>query len=65
MTTREHRLAEFSSGKPEDGLPVELLCEDHAGTYTLPFPCRWTVGAWYNAATGAFIDARVVGWRRF
>jgi hypothetical protein len=36
MATREHRVAEFSTGTPTDGLPVELLCQDHAGTYVLP-----------------------------
>jgi hypothetical protein len=65
MATREHRVAEFSTGTPTDGLPVELLCEDHAGTYVLPFPCRWTDGACRNAASGAPIDARVVGWRTY
>jgi hypothetical protein len=63
MVTREYRLAEFSNSPPTEGLPVELLCEDHAGTYLLPFPCRWTDGAWHNGVSGALIDARVVGWR--
>jgi len=65
MATREHRIAEFSTDTPTDGLPVELLCEDKSGTYVLPFACRWIEGEWYNAATGAFIDARVVGWRAY
>jgi hypothetical protein len=63
MATREHRVAEFSTGTPADGVPVELLCEDKSGTYVLPFACCWTDGAWHNAASGAAIDARVVGWR--
>jgi len=21
--------------------PLELLCEDHVGTYVIPFLCRW------------------------
>lgn len=61
MATRKYRLAEFSTGAPIDGLAVELLCQDHAGTYVLPFPCRWSAGAWHNGVTGAAIDARVVG----
>jgi len=65
MTTREQRVAEFSTATPTDGLPVQLLCEDHAGTYVLPFACRWTGGAWHNANSGAVIDARIVGWRQY
>jgi hypothetical protein len=64
MATRQDRIDEFSTSTPPDGLPVELLCEDHAGTYLLPFPCRWMDGAWHNVASGALIDARVVGWRQ-
>jgi hypothetical protein len=64
MATRENRLAEFSSGTPTDDSKIELLCEDHAGTYVLPFACRWIDEAWRNASSGAVIDARVVGWRR-
>jgi hypothetical protein len=65
MATRDHRIAEFSTGKPSDGVPAQLLCEDHAGTYVLPFACRWTDGAWHNIASGAFIDAQVLGWREW
>ena len=65
MATREHRIAEFSTGKPVDDLPVELLCEDHAGTYALPFSCRWADGGWRHAVSGVPIDARVLGWRTY
>jgi hypothetical protein len=65
MATREHRIAEFSTDKPIGDLPVELLCEDHAGTYALPFPCHWIEGAWHNCVSGALIDVRVVGWRAY
>jgi hypothetical protein len=44
-------------------VPFEILCEDHNGTYLLPFLCHWTVGEWRNAATAEAIDARVIGWR--
>ena len=37
MATREHRIAEFSTDAPAAGAPMQLLCEDHAGTYVLPF----------------------------
>ena len=65
MATREHRIAEFSADEPIEGLAVQLLCEDHAGTYVLPFPCRWVAGAWHHAASGTVIDARIVGWRAY
>ena len=65
MATRERRIAEFSTEAPIDGVSVELLCEDKSGTYVLPFVCRWTEGAWYNVATGAFIDAQVLAWRPY
>ena len=65
MATRKDRIAEFSTDQPVIGLSVELLCEDHAGTYALPFPCRWIDGAWYHAVSGVLIDARVLGWRTY
>jgi hypothetical protein len=63
MATRDYRLGEFEQGGPPSGEPLELLCEDHVGTYALPYACQWTDGAWRNSNTGATISARVVGWR--
>jgi hypothetical protein len=38
MATRERRLAEFNgNGEPPPDQPVQVLCEDHSGTYQLPF----------------------------
>jgi hypothetical protein len=37
MATRDHRLAEFNQGPPPLGQQLQLLCEDHNGTYLLPF----------------------------
>jgi hypothetical protein len=65
MATREHRIGEFQTAPPIDGLSVELLCEDKSGTYSLNFPCRWRNGAWYGVATGTFIEAHVIGWRPY
>jgi SAM-dependent methyltransferase len=31
---------------------LELLCEDHVGTYVLPFPCRWSSGDWESVEIG-------------
>jgi hypothetical protein len=63
MATREHRLGEFRQDAPPTSTSIELLCEDHNGTYALPYPCRWTEGAWRNSATGDTIAVSVVGWR--
>ncbi len=64
MALRAERIAEFISDRaPDDGLRVQLLCEDHVGTYTLPFLCLWTGSGWANAATMTAVDADVLGWR--
>ncbi len=62
MTTRQQRLSEFNAGPPPDHT-VELLCEDHNGTYVLPYPCQWRDGAWHNSVSRKTIEAKVVGWR--
>jgi hypothetical protein len=65
MATRERRLAEFDgAGEPPPGLPLEVLCEDHSGTYQLPFACRYVDGKWRNDESGGtVVEATVVGWR--
>ena len=64
MATREKRLAQFDgNGDPPPDQPVEVLCEDHSGTYQLPFACRWIDGHWRNDRTGGMVEATVVGWR--
>jgi hypothetical protein len=64
MVTRQARLAEFPNPiDREGGVQFEILCEDHNGTYLLPFLCHWTAGEWRSSATGEAIDARVIGWR--
>ena len=63
MVTREKRLADFSSAPPTESKSLKLLCEDHSGTYVLPYPCRWTGDAWINAKSGHHIVAKVLGWR--
>jgi len=62
MATRGHRLAEFDQGVPPFGRPLKLLCEDHNGTYLLPYLCKWSGDAWCNSVTGVAIEAKVVGW---
>ncbi|MBB5048256.1 hypothetical protein HNR60_003019 [Rhodopseudomonas rhenobacensis] len=64
MATREKRLAEFNgNGDPLPDQLVELLCEDHSGTYQLPFACRMIDGEWRNAQSDGVVEATVVGWR--
>jgi hypothetical protein len=64
MATRERRLAEFNgNGEPPPDQPVQVLCEDHSGTYQLPFACRWVDGEWRNEQSGGIVEATVVGWR--
>lgn len=64
MATRERRLAEFNGeGEPPAGQSVEVLCEDHSGTYQLPFTCQWVDGRWLNSASGSTVEATVIGWR--
>jgi hypothetical protein len=64
MATRQERLDAFThDGDPAADRAFELLCEDHVGTYVLPFLCRWTNGAWQSVETGERIQATVIGWR--
>ena len=64
MPTRAARLDEFiTDAVPEAGTLVELLCEDHVGTYLLPFFCRSTPECFRNERTGEAITGSVVGWR--
>ena len=64
MATRQERIDAFiHDGVPPADQPLELLCEDHVGTYVIPFLCRWNSGAWHGADTGNPIEATVVGWR--
>ena len=62
MATREKRLAQFDgSGAPPPDLAVEVLCEDHSGTYQLPFACRLVEGRWRNHESGGPVEATVIG----
>lgn len=63
MATRQHRLSEFDDGPPPADLPLQLLCEDHNGTYLLPYACRFHDAVWRNCVSNEAIEAAVVGWR--
>jgi hypothetical protein len=64
VATREQRLSEFTTDRePPSDLAVQVLCEDHVGTYVLPFLCRRDEQSWRNMRTGEVIEADVIGWR--
>ena len=64
MATRQQRIeAYMHDGTPPTDEPLELLCEDHVGTYVIPFLCRWRNGTWQSLDTDDRIEATVVGWR--
>jgi hypothetical protein len=66
VTTRSARIEQFNvDERAPEGALVGLLCEDPVGTYTIPFPCRYSSGAWLNARTGERIDVDVIGWREW
>jgi hypothetical protein len=59
MVTRKERIDAFShEGVPPTDLPLELLCEDHVGTYVIPFLCRW------NTALGIVLTPTIASKRR-
>ena len=64
MVQRAERVSGFVTDRlPAEDAPVQVLCEDHVGTYLLPFACRHGEAGWVNAATSAPIAAAVIGWR--
>ena len=66
MVTRAARLKDFTTdGYPGCGLPVQVLAEDHVGTYILPFPCERMNGKWRNGTTGEAVQASIIAWREF
>ena len=61
---RQFRLDDVpGEGTPPVDVPCDVLCEDHVGTYRLPFPCEWSGEFWRNAKTGDAIEGTVVAWR--
>jgi hypothetical protein len=64
MATRQQRIDAFDhQGTPPLDQSLEILCEDHVGTYVIPFLCQWRDGTWQNAKTRRHIEATVIGWR--
>ena len=63
MATREHRIAEFNTGEPPTDQALEILCEDHCGTYVFPFRCRLINGTWIGTPKNLALEVTVIGWR--
>ena len=62
--SRQERIDDFiHEGMPPTDQPLQVLCEDHNGTYLISFLCRWREGMWQNAKTSRSIEATVIGWR--
>ncbi len=63
MTSRAQRASAFNIDfDPDREQIVKLLCEDHVGTYVLPFQCVRRDGQWFNAQNGVRVEAAVIGW---
>jgi hypothetical protein len=63
MATRQARLDEINQGIPKENRPLQILCEDHCGTYVIPYVCQWSDGAWRKVGSAKVIEAAVIGWR--
>ena len=65
LAARRKRLDAFpGKGPPPTGVACELLCEDHVGTYELPYACHWSDGKWRKIGTDEPIMGGVVAWRK-
>jgi hypothetical protein len=64
MVQRAARIAQFVSDRdPKADVMVQVLCQDHVGTYTLPFLCTKTGSYCITTATSEVLDVEVLGWR--
>jgi len=64
MATFDARLGQFIVDRqPTADHSVEILCQDHVGTYSPPFHCHWTGDGWINCRTDELVLATVLGWR--
>jgi len=65
VVMRDEGESEFTKDtEPPGDAWVQVLCEDHRGTYVLPFASRYADGSWRNPITGKLIEAQVLGWRQ-
>jgi hypothetical protein len=64
MATRQERIDCFiHEGCPPTDQALQILCEDHVGTYVVPFLCQWRDRTWRSVITDRRIEAAVLGWR--
>jgi hypothetical protein len=63
MPAQKFNHSDFSDAAPPAGKPLQLLCEDEAGKYLLPFRCEWRNGDWHSIGKDRRIEVKVVGWR--
>ena len=64
MVNRSTRISQFETDRePDPSAAVQLLCQDHIGTYTLPFLCSRVAGTWRSTDTNETLDIEVLGWR--
>jgi hypothetical protein len=52
-----------STTLPRDGELVRVLAHDVRGHYVIPFPVVFRNDTWWNAGSGALLDAQIIGWR--
>jgi hypothetical protein len=51
LVTRQERIDDFiHEGSPPNDQPLQILCEDHVGTYPVPV-ARWHMGTRKNQQT--------------
>jgi hypothetical protein len=52
-----------STTLPREGELVRVLAHDVHGHYVIPFPVVFRNDTWWNASTGALLEAQIMGWR--
>ena len=52
-----------STSLPQKGEIVRVLAKDIHGQYVIPFPVVFRNDTWWNASTGALLEADILGWR--
>ena len=65
MVTRQERIDDFiHEGSPPNDQPLQILCEDHVGTYVISIPvpvAQWLMGKRKNKQTHRSYGGRLAG----
>ena len=64
MAKRDYHIKDFNLGPPPPNKSLQVLAEDHSGTYVLPFLCEWHDGAWHNPQSNKTLEAAIIGWQK-